>query len=179
MREYERGRIRMNDETLFTHPWMGVLEPKVRDFLRQRGVLQPRTVPIDTVRAELEGLGYHVHDSVRAVMASMEGLHLRGLDHRHLKFDASAAADGIDGFCIPDVKRTLSDTACPVATSDFATFFVTADGGWWLLDEAWILYIRLKDFNDVIRLVCFGEQTVGTRVQLEGEQIPPAYRRDT
>ncbi|MFY1832116.1 hypothetical protein ACN47A_39815 [Myxococcus fulvus] len=168
----------MNDATLFIPPWMGVLEPKVRDFLRERGVLQPRTAPIDTVRAELERLGFQVHDYARAVVTSMEGLHLRGSDHRHLKFDASDAADGIDGFCIPDVKRTLSDTACPVATSDFAIFFVTADGGWWLLDETWIFYIQLRDFNDVIRLVFFGEQTVGTRVQLEGEQIPPAYRRD-
>ncbi|WP_408889707.1 hypothetical protein ACJ2CR_40110 [Myxococcus faecalis] len=65
-----------------------------------------------------------------------------------------------------------------MATSDFAILFVTAEGGWWLLDETWILYIRLRDFNDVIRLILFGERGVGTRVTLEGEQIPPAYRRD-
>ncbi|AKF86646.1 hypothetical protein MFUL124B02_30860 [Myxococcus fulvus 124B02] len=168
----------MTDETVFIPPWMGVLEPKVRDFLQQRGVLQQRTVPIDTVGAELEGLGYQVHDYAQAVVTFMDGLDLRGFDHRHLRFGASDAADGVDGFCIPDVKRTLSDTACPVATSDFAIFFVTAEGGWWLLDEAWVLYIRLRDFNDVIRLIFFGEQDVGTRVQLEGEQIPPAYRRE-
>ncbi|WP_426730168.1 hypothetical protein [Myxococcus faecalis] len=55
---------------------------------------------------------------------------------------------------------------------------MTAEGGWWLLDETWILNIRLRDFNDVIRLILFGERGVGTRVTLEGAQLPPAYRRD-
>ncbi|WP_248545990.1 hypothetical protein [Myxococcus fulvus] len=65
-----------------------------------------------------------------------------------------------------------------MATSDFAILFVTAEGGWWLLDETWLLYIRLRDFNDVIRLILFGERGVGTRVTLEGAQLPPANRRD-
>ncbi|WP_426730169.1 hypothetical protein [Myxococcus faecalis] len=99
----------MNDTTLFTPPWMGVLEPKVRDFLQQRGVLQSRTVPIDPVCAELEGPGYQVHDYAQAVMAFMDGLDVRGGDHRHLKFGASDAADGIDGCGHERLRHPLCD----------------------------------------------------------------------
>ncbi|WP_408889708.1 hypothetical protein ACJ2CR_40115 [Myxococcus faecalis] len=99
----------MNDTMLFTPPWMGVLEPKVRGFLQQRGVLQSRTVPIDTVCAELEGLGYQVHDYAQAVMSFMDGLDVRGVDHRHLKFGASDAADGIDGCGHERLRHPLRD----------------------------------------------------------------------
>ncbi|WP_224373020.1 SUKH-3 domain-containing protein [Hyalangium versicolor] len=167
----------MNPEGEASLPqWMSPLDKHVVARLHAAGWFPGRTVPMDAIKAKLEGAGYRVHALAEALLGTLGGLTLQGFEPRILKFGELPDALWVAAEEVPYVKKIFSDTVCPVALGAAATLFVSEDGTWWALDELWLGFFEMSGFDAAMRFILFGHREVAREIHPRMDLLPPSLR---